>query len=327
MSQRVGRTEAHLAPIEYEPSLVEESVRWVIENGSPGVEPLKLQRLRFDHHRRLDTIYALPVGESREATFHAHFDQMFGELGIAAWIADWLALFPRLRTELDSVLVRATTTPGEEGAELWESREGRGEGAPAYLVIAVSSSGLIDADELRAGLLPDLLRAADLIDPAFGFRAADLTGPTRATRARLRALYQRLWELSTRARLQQRGLREDSQLLPALQRFLAAHGSHSGQTAAAAALDPPTLLTMLCACTHHAQLLAIASQLLQDGLVCATSGGVRCPLCRYPTTDWTSEGILVPLESAIRADFPSWAASDGCCGHCAERYELFATAH
>jgi hypothetical protein len=48
----------------------------------------------------------------------------------------------------------------------------------------------------------------------------------------------------------------------------------------------------------------------------------RRPLCRYPTSEWAIDGALGALGAAIRADFPDWSPSDGCCTHCAERYEL-----
>ena len=201
------------APIEYEPGLVEDAVRWGIEQGGLGIESLKLQRLRFDHRRKLDALYRLPEGDQREAAFRNHFATMFTELGNAEWIPRWLELFPRLRSELECIVVRAAAGPGEEGAELWENQEQRGEGIPAYLVITVSGTGLRDHDELRAVLLPDLLRAADLLDPDFGFRHGDLKSDTRGSEERIRAVYQRLWELSARARLQARGLREDDRLL------------------------------------------------------------------------------------------------------------------
>ncbi|MCH7824700.1 MAG: hypothetical protein IH849_07855, partial [Acidobacteria bacterium] len=213
MRRPAAGTTGALAPIEYEPGLIEDAVRWAIEQGGLGGESLKLQRLRFDHRRKLDALYQLPEGAEREAAFRDHFATLFTELGNAAWIPRWLEPFPRLRSELECVVVRAAAGPGEDGAELWESQEQRGEGIPAYLVITVSGTGLRNHDELRAVLLPDLLRAADLVDPDFGFRRGDLKADTRGSEERIRGVYQRLWELSARARLWARGLREDDRLL------------------------------------------------------------------------------------------------------------------
>ena len=169
VSRPAAGTTGGPAPIEYEPGLIEDAVRWVIEQGGFGIESLKLQRLRFDHRRKRDVLYRLPEGEQREAAFRNHFATLFAELGNAAWIPRWLEPFPRLSSELECIVVRAAAGPGEDGAELWESQERRGEGIPSYLVITVSGTGLRNHDELRAVLLPDLLRAAGRARPRLRF--------------------------------------------------------------------------------------------------------------------------------------------------------------
>lgn len=319
MSQPTGVCSGLLAAIEYEPELVEESVRRTIERGTPGIESRKLHRLRHDHRRQLDAVYALPDGERRESAFRDHFMALFDELGIAAWIPSWLEMFPQLRADLECVLVRTATASGEEGAELWESRERRGEGVPAYLVIAVPATGMRRPDELRALLLPDLLRAADVIDPDFGFRREDLNGTTRAEQERLRAAYQRLWELSARARLASRDLIEDPQLLPELEAF-AAGARGPDDTSGLAPLCATDLLEALTMEACHQRLLSLARR-FADGTSVHTGAAARCPLCRYPTSEWAVDGTLSTAAAAIRGDFPDWSPSDGCCSHCAERYE------
>jgi len=320
LSQPAGVCSDHLATIEYEPGLVEESVRWAIERGTPGIEPLKFHRLRHDHRRQLDAVYALPEGDRRESAFRDHFMALFDELGIAAWIPPWLEMFPRLRAGLECVLVRAATSPGEEGAELWESREHRGEGVPAYLVITVPSAGMRRHDELEALLLPDLLRAADAVDPDFGFRREDLSGATRAEQERLRAAYQRLWELSARARLMSRGVIEEPQLLPELEAFVV--GARTADVASGPTpLSAANLLEALTTDTCHQRLLSLSRRFTGNASV-PTSSAARCPLCRYPTSEWTVDGVLSAVGAAISRDFPDWSPGDGCCSHCAERYGL-----
>jgi len=320
------------APIEYEPGLIEDAVRWAIEHGGDGIESLKLQRLRFGHRRKLDVLYRLPEGDQREAAFRDHFATMFSELGNAEWIPRWLEPFPRLRSELECVVVRAAAGPGEDGAELWESQEQRGEGVPAYLVITVSGTGLRSHDKLGAALLPDLLRAADLLDPDFGFRRGDLQADTRGAEERIRSVYQRLWELSARARLRARGLREDDRLLEDSEELIAGAGvdlgsagpEPGGGAAGDACRHPVGLLAALCRDISHQQLLGLAHALPAGAGTGASAA--PCPLCHYPTTDWAPSDSLGAVESEIHADFPAWSAAEGCCGHCAERYELLSAA-
>jgi len=322
----VATADGQLAPIEYEPGLIEESVRWMIDQAAPGIPSLKLQRLRLNHRLRLDAIYGLPEGEERESAFRDHFMALFHELGTASWIPRWLELFPRLRSDLECVLLRAATGPGEEGAELWESREQRGKGVPAYLVITVAAAGLRHHDDLRALLLPDLLRAADRIDPDFGFRGEDLTGSTRAEQERLREVYQRLWEVSARSRLRSRGLIEDSRLVTDLLP-LVANGAHTqGDTAGGCVPSAEDLLATLTEDPSHERFLSVVCQLPGGTETRAGGASARCPLCRYPTMDWAPDGALPALETAICADYPDWRPADGCCGHCAERYEMLAEA-
>ena len=309
-----------LAAIEYEPGLVEESVRRTIERGTTGIDSLKLHRLRRNHRRQLDAVYHLPEGEQRESAFRDHFRELFDELGIASWIPRWLEIFPQLRADLECVLVRAATGTGEEGAELWEHRARRGEGIPAYLVVTVPSAGMGQPDELRALLLPDLLRAADAIAPDFGFRGKDLSGTTRAEQGRLRAAYQRLWELSARARLVSRGLIEDPQLQAELEALVVgARGTDeaSGLTPLCATDLLEALTTEAC----HQRLLSLARR-FTDGTSVHTGAAARCPLCRYPTSEWAVDGVLSAAGAAIRGDFPDWSPSDGSCTHCAEHYEF-----
>ena len=322
MSRPAAGTTGGPAPIEYEPGLIEDAVRWVIEQGGFGIESLKLQRLRFDHRRKRDVLYRLPEGEQREAAFRNHFATLFAELGNAAWIPRWLEPFPRLSSELECIVVRAAAGPGEDGAELWESQERRGEGIPSYLVITVSGTGLRNHDELRAVLLPDLLRAADVLDPDFGFRRGDLKADTRGSEERIRAVYQRLWELSVRARLQARGLREDDRLRADAEELVAGAGGEPGGAAGNPCRNPEELLAALCGDISHQRLVVLARALPAGAGIGASDTGTRCPLCHYPTTDWAATDALRAVESEIHTDFPAWSPTEGCCGHCAERYAV-----
>ncbi len=313
------------APIQYEPGLVEASVRRGIECGTLDIHSLKLQRLRLEHRRKLEVIYGEPDGTQREAAFRDHFTTLFAELGMASWIPRWLDHFPVLRAELECVVVRSASAPGDGGAELWENQERRGEGIPAYLVITVAGAGFENHDELAAVLLPDLMRAADLLDPDFGFRPADLRADTRGAEERIRGAYQRLWELSARVRLRAQGLRDDDRLLADAARLVAGAIQDSERTDPNPSRDPAELLTALGHDISHRRLVDLAVALGAGAGVVASATVTRCPLCHYPTTDWSPTAELRAVESEVRADFPAWSVKEGCCGHCAERYALLAS--
>lgn len=304
MRHRAVAATSSPAPVEYEPGLVEESVRQAIENGLPGIPGLKSRRLRLEYRRRLDAIYRMPTGEQREAAFREHFLRFFRELELDTRVPRWLEPFPCLRTDLECVLVRSSQMAGQEGAELWESRERRGQGIPAYLIITLAPWELGRLDEVQARLLPELQLAHDMLDPDFGFRREDLRRATRAESERLGAAYQSLWVLSARARLQARGSSDAVRPWEELE-----------YPEARELLVPPADETL------HQQLLRLARRLAQR-CSAASDAAAGCPLCRFPTCDWAPEPVLRQLEAAISADAEGWSVPDGCCNQCAERYEL-----
>lgn len=300
-----AETAGELAPIDYDPGLVEESVRQAIEQGQPGIAALKLKRLRVDLERQLDRIYQMPPGEDREAAFRRTFWDLFCEFGLDTWIPACLAEFPQLRANLKRILVQRPMSAGQEGAELWESQEQRGRGIAAYLVIILVPAQIRRPDALRPKLLPQLLQSEDRLVPEFGFRPGDLRRGTPAAQEQFRAIFDRLWKLSARVRLHDRGLLESAGLRTELE-----------------TLGVEDLLVPVCHQTGHEQLLDLARRINERTVVESAGPGGRCPLCRFPTTDWASAESLSDLSGAIRVDFEEWATADGCCGHCAEHYEL-----
>lgn len=145
--------------VEYEPRLIEEAVREALASGAVALPRALLLRLRIAHRRALDRIYALGPEAEREAAFRGHFRRMFEQLGLEDVVAaglDELAAWP---WRLEGVLLQATDAPQREGAELWEHREHRGSGAPAYLVVHLTPARFRQPTELAA-YLQDEVRAA-----------------------------------------------------------------------------------------------------------------------------------------------------------------------
>ncbi len=305
MTSADSATRGELAPIDYDPGLVEESVRQAIDGGHAGVTALKLTRLRVDLERQLDRIYQMTPGEEREASFRRAFWRFFGEFGLDTWIPDCLDEFPRLRANLKRVLVQRPVSAGQEGAELWESQEQRGRGIPSYLVIILVPAQMRHPETLRPRLLPQLLQAEDRWVPEFGFQPGDLRQGTPAAQEQFRAIFDRLWKLSARVRLHDRGLLEGAGLREELE-----------------TLGVEELLAPACDQTGHEQLLRLARRVSERTVVESAGPGGRCPLCRFPTTDWVSAETLPELSGPILADFEAWTTGDGCCGHCAEHYRM-----
>lgn len=317
MSETQRREPASLAPVKFEPHLVETAVRTVLDRGAAGVAPAALVRLRLSHRRELDGIYAQPAGEAREAAFRAHYRSLFGLLEFDRRVEEYLGIFPRLRQELREVLVRSVGAPDVEGVELWESRSGRGQGVPAYLVVSLTPQRLARVPELAGFLLPRLQRAADLLDPDFGAGAPDsFASPAGVGASRaIRDTYRGLWDLSARARLVAAGHLEDASLATDVAEVAAVDGRDVGE-----------LLRLLGSADEVSspRLLALARE-LAGAAVDEAEPGRRCPLCSFPTLVWASPEALASVQEDVRRDFPGWQPSDGCCEHCADRYAELTT--
>jgi len=168
---------AELAPLQFEPRLVEEAVRVALEQGASGVTAAALMRVRCTHRRRLDEIYEQAPGGARETAFREHYRWLFGVLSLDRRVEECLQRFPTLRLKLHEVLVRSLIPPEKESAELWESRRERGRGIPAYLVVSLAPAHFSCSAEMAESLLPRLRRAADLL--------ASLGGGDDGSRAQL----------------------------------------------------------------------------------------------------------------------------------------------
>ncbi len=232
MTQDTLPAPAARATVEYEPPLVEEAVRFALDNGPSTLPGARLLRLRHQNRNRLDDLYLLPHGEDRESAFREHYWQLFRALELDQVLAAWLDAFPCLSTDLEYILVRSVGNREDEGAELWENRERQGQGIPAYLVIAARPCDLSLPVELGKRLLASLQQAAD--------------------------------------------------------RVRSPNVANLGASA--------------------------------DRQVDEAKTNTRCPLCRFPTTDWAAHDLVAEITPSIRRDFPGWLATEGCCGHCAERY-------
>lgn len=320
--------------IEYDPGLLENAVRGALDGGVRGLTPTLRARVGFDARRRLDRAYALDFGEERERAFRETFRHLFEKLGLDGPVAAALEPFPCL-AELDGILARQV--PEREGvrAELWEHRERRGEGVPAYLVASIPPDRFRDPVSLERALLPWMQRAADLMRPGFGFRREARVLGSRAVDPAVRRVYESLWDLSARVRLGAAGRIEP----PAVE---SEARSLAGKQAASALVAEVVTLCSRARPPTHDELLNVAGRLVagdrlddaaaapptgQDGPRRSTHRTTferRCPLCRFPTCTWAGVDLLEAIAPVAAPDHPSWSPDQGACAHCAERYALLA---
>lgn len=171
-----------------EPALVEEAV---FQSFRAQARPA--DEWRWNAER--EELYSLPAPE-RSTAFGALALRWFRRLGFRGLLERCLERVPHVRAGVLEVRLERAPGPRAEGSELFHGAYGM------RLVLSIAATRFGDPAALEALLMHELLRAEDMLDPAFAYRAdlgPDLArGDPRAelVRDRLRAL----WELRLRAR-------------------------------------------------------------------------------------------------------------------------------
>ena len=170
-----------------EPALVEEAVFQCFLTGRRARDERRWNRER-------ESIYLLPVAE-RPAAFGALALRWFAHLGLERLLERCLDRVPHVRASVLEVALERALGPRAEGSELFHGEGGGEDGLRLVLWVAARRFG--DPSALEEFLLQELLRAEDMLDPAFAYRPelgpGLVRGDPRAelVRDRLRAL----WEL------------------------------------------------------------------------------------------------------------------------------------
>ena len=320
------------APVEYDPCLREDAVRAGLHAGVQGIPYARLARIRLDARGRLDRAYSLGPGEERERAFRDAFCLLFDRLGFDRPMAAALRPFPPL-TGLQGRLARPARERDGVSVDLWEQRERRGDGIPAFLVAAIPPERFRDPAALESMLLPGMQRAADLMSTQFGFRRETRVLGSRAADPAVRRTYESLWDLSARVRLGADG-RMKRPPLEAEAAVLA------GTATSPLVADVVRLCGSRVVPTHD-DLLGLAGRIVAAGRVDQVAGDRdaahertpalgtyrstyerRCPLCRFPTCEWAGNDSLRRIADIVRSDHATWSLEAGACAHCAERYAL-----
>jgi len=166
-----------------EPALVEEAVFQCFHAQAHPADEWRWNRER-------EEVYLLPAAE-RTGAFGALSLRWFRNLGFEALLERCLERVPHVRAGVLELRLERAPGPRAEGSEVFRGEQG------LRLELSITAARFADPAGLEALLLHELLRAEDMLDPAFAYRAElgpDLVrGEPRAelVRDRLRAL----WEL------------------------------------------------------------------------------------------------------------------------------------
>lgn len=293
-----------MATLRFEPELVQAMTDAELEHARHSGDVALVRH----YHALADPLYDKTPQDDREQVFARFHTAWFFERGWTQLFAETWNEFPELETRAPHWLVLAARLKREEGAVI-----GRDDASVCLRVLPLRFS---NREQLRAFVRHELLHAADMLDPSFGYQDLHAASLTQANQ--WADLYHTVWCAYVDARLTRRGAiaLRDGDVHRAAFETQFADSSENG----AARFDQIWNASAL----THADITALARA---AGMTHARRGnapGARCPLCRFPTFEWAIE-ISPAVADAIRIDFSAWSSNDGACARCVERYEMVAT--
>ena len=294
-----------LIRLRLEPRLLEEVVHLELRRRQGGGDASLFDK----YHREADSLYKL-APEHRDGEFAALHRRLFRKVGFEGRITEALSAQRGELAELESLTCLRTLRPEDEGADLAAPV------APATgraAVVRIRAARFLALDDLGRFLDHELVHVGDLLSAAFGHDAGSLTAISPHRRRLVQERYRAAWGACVDGRLSRHGRRP-----------LAGRGEHREALhrcfPALSDLELDGLLDRLWkdARPTHAGLLAVA---LGRGSREPHQPGAPCPLCGFPTHDWTdvTDDALI---RAIHLDVPDWEADHGLCERCFEMYEL-----
>lgn len=305
-----------VSPLRFDPDLQEAVVlREVDRRRREG------DRAPDDEYRKAaDQIYTRHSDpSSRHAAFQALHSQLFEKLGCGRPIADVLE---RLDLRFDVVLVARAWSVTEEEVDL--GADGRTLGI--RLTVDRFGSGL------RPLLSHELGHVVDMLDPAFGYRAA--ASPVSPTARRsMGDRFGILWDCAVDGRIARAGDEPPATRAARLAHFQRLFPEFSPETAeiVVGRLWDGTRPTYAELVTFARDATALADWCgvpTAAGAVASESGkiappvpGAPCPLCGFPTFAW-ERNIPEDIAARIAADFPEWSPAYGACERCVEGYAV-----
>lgn len=138
-----------------------------------------------------DRAYALPAGAQREHAFRHQVDHWAGRLEFAGPFERALKLCPHVQQAVERVHVRRALRRKDEGSELWRDLAT----GKSRLSIHVLPSRFLDLEAMRFWVAVEMLRAEQMLDPAFGYQPSlsaeieSMPARAEAVRTRLTALW------------------------------------------------------------------------------------------------------------------------------------------
>lgn len=306
----MGRVE-----IRFDPALVEEAVFLELKHREASGD----RRMIEAFHAQRSRLYGAAVAaEEREAKFQQLAERCFHELGLSELVTRRFEEFPLVAVQVQVATVQRVWSRKEERVDLYVRSAPHGRAsieASTMLLLGLQAARYLNRDELVAFLRHELMHISDMLDPTFAYEPhPEFGGECETENDLIRERFRLLWNVWIAGRM-----RRNEWLLPDAER------NRRGLDRAFASWEPnrrEAVLQDLDSRDHCAQreLLELAKDERLTRMLGA--GGVRCPLCHFPTRDGVRawDGEWAPIAQAIQADYPDWAPTHGACVQCAELY-------
>lgn len=302
--------------IRFDPAFVEETVFLELRAREAAGDRAAPQAFREEW----DALYGVEDhGALRTEGFQRIAVRYFEALGFSELFIGRFKEFPLLETHIPLAIVRRVWSRKEERVELYVGKASGSRGATGAITtlsIGLQAARCLDRDRLVAFLRHEFLHISDMLEPAFAYvPLSELGGECEMEDDLIRDRFRLLWDLWVDGRMRWEGWQGVVDGAARRDQFELAFASWDPRRREAVFAK----LSGRDQCTQR-ELLALAN----DERLTRTlgQGGVRCPLCHFPTRegvrDWSHERAAV--AEAIRADYPTWEPSHGACLQCVELY-------
>lgn len=301
--------------IRFDPALVEEAVFLEVKRREVSGE----RHMAEVFHARRSCLYdVVGAADEREARFRQLAERNFHELGLSELVTKRFEEFPLVAALVQTARVQRVWSRKEERVELYVRPAPPGRAsleASATLLLGLQAARYLNRDELVAFLRHELMHISDMLDPAFVYEPhPEFGGECETENDLIRERFRLLWNVWVAGRM-----RRNEWPLPDAER------SPRGLGQACASWEPKRREAVLQdlgsrdRCTQR-ELLELARDERLTRMLGA--GGVRCPLCHFPTRDGVRawDGEWAPIAQAIHADYPDWTPTQGACVQCADLY-------
>jgi hypothetical protein len=295
--------------LRYDDDFVEAAVFLCASGRRPGVPSLQIHRF----HAEREKCYTVADPDERNAAFFKVHLGWFREWGLEELLTGLLAEYPLLPGALNVLAFRQARSKNEEGAEMYVSAGVRN------AMVALRMDRLERDQPLLRFLRHEFMHLHDMVDPAFAYSPRVHLPTHNQTQQRItRERYRLLWDITIDGRLTRAG-----------HETVNSKGQHQSLFECAFSFWAEEKRRKVFdahwneAAPLHENILALAADPRDLSHAQEPLPGGSCPLCHFPTFEWTNVPALAPeILATLHAQFPDWTPNQGACKRCAEIYEI-----